>query len=325
MTLQPSRLLILLAFAAIYFSWGSTYLGILIAIRDIPPFLMAGCRFLCAGSILLLWCLALKHPFPSLNSVAKISFSGFLMLFFGNGAVVWVEQHLTSGLTSILVATVPLWFVLLDRHQWKFHLSNKRIVAGILIGFAGVLMLFADTETFNFSGNKIGIISFFVMISGSIIWAIGSLFTKYTSVEGSSAMKASFQMHTAGVALSSAGLITGEHHEFIIENVSMQAVIALLYLIIFGSVIAYMAYVWLLSVRPPSLVGTYALVNPGVAVFLGWLFASERISVQQIIALIIILAGVVLVNFQRLPLNPLKGFPRAVPFRECKGERRVSR
>jgi len=296
---EPSKTLIIAAFAALYIIWGSTYLAIVLAIKNIPPFLMAGTRFFVAGLALYIWCRLQGQATPPFNSVTKISFSGILMLFFGTGAVVWVEQYISSGLTAIIVATLPLWFVIIDKHQWKFHFSNKWIITGLLIGFGGVLMLFVDKKTISFSGDKMKVISFFVMILGTISWAIGSLYSKYKKVEGSTGMKASIQMMAAGLVSILVGLIIGEHYRVIWSNISWGSVLALLYLIVMGSLIGYMAYIWLLSVRPPSLVGTYAYVNPVVAVFLGWLIVHEEITRQQVIALVIILSGVLLVNFSK--------------------------
>jgi len=296
---EPYKALVIAAFAALYIIWGSTYIAIVLAIKDIPPFLMAGSRFFIAGFLLYIWCRLQKQPVPGPDSLIRISFSGILMLFFGTGAVVWVEQFIPSGLTAIIVATLPLWFVIIDRHQWKYHFSNKSIIAGLLIGFAGVLVLFSDKKTISFTGDKIKLISIFVMLAGTISWAIGSLYSKYRKVEGSTGMKASIQMMASGLLFILVGFIIGEHNQLVWNSISLNSVLALFYLIVMGSLVGYMAYVWLLSVKPPSLVGTYAYVNPVVAVFLGWLIANEQITRQQIVALVIILLGVLLVNFSK--------------------------
>lgn len=299
---EPSKLLIIAAFAAIYLIWGSTYIAMLIAIKDIPPMLMAGARFIIAGLLLLGFSLARGESTPGLRSLGKISFSGILMLCVGTGSVAWVEQYISSGLAAIIVATVPLWFVLLDKHQWKFNFSNKWIITGLLIGFAGVLTLVADKQSVNLSGDKMKLISLLVLLGGTISWSIGSLYSKYKAVEGSATMKAAIQMIAAGFACAVLGLLSGEHRHLDLYAVSWNSILAMLYLITIGSLIGYMAYVWLLSVRPPALVGTYAYVNPVVAVFLGWLIASEQISNQQLIALAVILSGVILVTLS----NPKK-------------------
>lgn len=296
---EPSKGLVIAAFAALYIIWGSTYLAILFALRDIPPFFLAGIRFFLAGVILYTWCRIKKQPVPDFTSFSRISFSGILMLFFGTGSLVWVEQYISSGLAAIIVATVPLWFVLLDKHQWKFHFNNKFIIIGLLIGFAGVIALFTGNKDSAVFSGKMQWISFIVLMAGSILWVVGSLYAKYKPMEGSSGMKASIQMMAAGIVSLITGIISGEHNHFDWNNISLPALGGLLYLITFGSLIGFVAYAWLLSVKPPSLVGTYAYVNPVVAVFLGWLFANESISRQQIIALIIILAGVIMVNLTK--------------------------
>jgi drug/metabolite transporter (DMT)-like permease len=301
---QP-KALIIAAFLALYIIWGSTYLGIKYALETIPPFLMVGVRFLIAGLVLLVWCIIKKEAVPSLRSIVTIALAGVLMLFIGNAAVVYAEQYLPSGLVSILVATVPLWFVILDKKQWHYHFSNKQIILGLIVGFAGVMMLFAGKGSAGVTGSKMKIISFFILILGSIGWAIGSLYSKYKKTDGSTFMKVAIQMLAAGVAAWITALFIGEQKNFSIAQVSGTSIIAFVYLIVLGSLVAYSAYIWLLSVRPASLVGTYAYVNPVVAVFLGWLIAGEVITTQQIIALSIVLVGVLLVNFsnEKVPNN----------------------
>jgi drug/metabolite transporter (DMT)-like permease len=301
---NPSKVLVIAAFAALYIIWGSTYLAIFIAIKNIPPFLMAGVRFLIAGLTLYTWCRLQGQSTPDIKSLTKISFTGFLLLFIGNSGLVWVEQYLPSGLSAIIVATVPLWFVILDKRQWKYHFANKQIVFGLLIGFAGVLSLFAGNSKVNFFDSKMKYISFFVLVFGSICWATGSLYAKYKPANGSTGMKASVQMMTAGIVSLLTSIGSGEIQQFSWYQLSVESVLAVLYLITFGSLIGYMSFVWLMSVRPPSLVGTYAYVNPVVAVFLGWLIAHEQITWHQVIALLIILAGVIIVNFSKEKIHP---------------------
>lgn len=293
---KPANSLVIAAFAAIYLIWGSTYLGILLAIEHIPPFFMAGARFIIAGLLLLGWVLYKGEKLPPAKSMVQISFSGLLMLFIGNGAVTWVEQYLPSGLAAIIVATVPLWFVLLDKKQWRFNFSNKGILFGLLIGFAGVVLLFGGNAAGDLFSDPKKTISVFVLIAGTIGWTIGSLYAKYKQVQGSTMMKVAVQMLAAGIAFFITGLLSGEQHTFRLSEVTTTSFAALGYLIVFGSLIGYLAYMWLLSVRPASLVGTYAYVNPVVAVFLGWLVASETVSLQQGIGLAVIITGLLLVN-----------------------------
>jgi drug/metabolite transporter (DMT)-like permease len=298
-TKEPNKFLIIAAFVAIYVVWGSTYIGMLIALESFPPFILSGLRFTIAGLLLFIYCLLRGQKLPPTKSLAMLSFSGILMLFFGTGAVAWVEQYIPSGLAAIIVASVPLWFVLLDKREWKNNFSNKWILIGLLVGFAGVLTLFADKRSFDFSGNRLKLISFFVMLFGAVCWAVGSLFLKYVKVEGTTGMKAAIQMIAAGLLFFIVGALNGDFAGFEPGAASKNSVLAIVYLIFMGSLLGYMSYVFLLGVRSATLVGTYAYVNPVVAVFLGWLIASEPIVGRQVIALGVILAGVILVTLTK--------------------------
>jgi drug/metabolite transporter (DMT)-like permease len=194
---------------------------------------------------------------------------------------------------------VPLWFVLFDKRNWKFNFSNKWIMAGLAIGFLGVLILFIDKKSIDFSGDKMKLFSILILMIGTICWSIGSLYSKYKPMVASTGMKAAFQMMAAGLMSLIVGFITGEHHRLDFGNISSNSWLALLYLITMGSLVGYMAYVWLLSVRSPAIVGTYAYVNPVVAVFLGWLILNESIVSKQLMALAVILCGVILVSFAK--------------------------
>jgi drug/metabolite transporter (DMT)-like permease len=294
-----SKALVLAAFAAVYIIWGSTYLAILLAIKSIPPFLMSACRFFVAGLLLLVWALIKGEPIPDGKSVLKISVAGILTLAFGNALVGWVEQYLPSGLAAILVATVPLWFILLDKRQWNFYFSNKNIIIGLVVGFAGVILLFAGKGAADVFNSKMKTISLIVMVVSTIGWTTGSLYSKYQKINASTLMKVAIQMIAASAVLYIAAFAFGEQRQFAITRVSSQSILALAYLVVMGSLVAYMAYTWLLSIRPPSLVGTYAYVNPVVAVFLGWLVAGEHVNAQKMIGLAIIIAGLVIVNMSR--------------------------
>ena len=296
---QPRQSLVIAAFAAIYIIWGSTFIAVLIAIRDIPPLLMGGFRFTTAGIILFVFARAKKHKIPDTSSSVRIALTGVLTLFMGTGAVAFVEQYITSGFAAIVVATVPIWFILLDKRQWRANFSNAWIVAGLLIGFIGVLTLFADKKSLDFSGDPMKVWSVLILLIGTMCWAIGSLYSKYAAIQGSTLMKASIQMIGAGICSMIAGVLYGEPARFDVHTISNASMLALLYLIFIGSLIGYMAYFWLLSVRSPAIVGTYAYVNPIVAVFLGWLIADETISNQQVVALLIILSGVILVTLSK--------------------------
>ncbi|HVB04413.1 MAG TPA: EamA family transporter [Chitinophagaceae bacterium] len=297
--IKPARSLVIAAFAAIFLIWGSTYTAIAVALRTIPPFIIGGIRFLGAGILLSGWCLLRGERLPDLRSMARNAVAGILMLFCGTTSLIWAEQYLPSGLCAIIVAAIPLWFVILDKRQWKENLSSRLTILGLFIGFGGIILLSGGRGTVNLLHNHLQLVSFIVLLSGGVLWVWGSLFSKYVPIQGTTAMKASLQMVAAGIAGFGAALLTGEYRKFNWRGVNDPSLYALLYLIFMGSLVGYIAYIWLLSVRPAALVGTYAYVNPAVAVLLGWAVIGESVSAIQIAALIIIVGGVMLVNMSK--------------------------
>jgi drug/metabolite transporter (DMT)-like permease len=296
---QNSKLLVLIAFACVYIFWGSTYIAIAIAIRTTPPFLMAAIRFFVAGFILFLWCVLRGEKVPDRISVSKNSLAGILMLFFGTTSLIWVEQYLPASLCSIIIATTPFWFIILDKKHWSQNFSDKFILIGLVIGLAGIILLSANKTSFNLEGNKRQLLCFFVLLMGSMLWSTGSLYSKYSVTKGSTSIKASIQMMSAGLFALIVATSTGEFNGFNWSQISVNAVESMLYLITFGSLVGFIAYIWLLDVRPPAIVGTYAYVNPAVAMFLGWWILNEKINHTQILSLFIILFGVLLVNLSK--------------------------
>jgi drug/metabolite transporter (DMT)-like permease len=297
-TKEPSKGLVIAAFTAVYILWGSTYVGIALAIKTIPPFLMAGTRFFAAGFILYSYCLLSGEKTPDIVSFSKSAFTGLLMLFCGTTGLIWSEQFIPSGLAAVVIASVPFWFVLLDRRNWKTNFSDKFTLAGLLVGFTGILLLFNGKASFSFY-HKAQLIAFFALLIGSAVWAAGSLYSKYSGAKGSTIMLASIQMMAAGIGGLITSFISGETTHFTVSSVSMSSIYAMIYLITFGSLIGYIAYIWLLQVRPPAIVGTYAYVNPVVAMVLGLILNNEMIGGTQIAALVIILSGVLLVNLSK--------------------------
>lgn len=295
----PPKWLIILAFAAIYIIWGSTYLAILVALENIPPFIMSAIRFLIAGIVLFSWCLYKNQGLPTFKNVFSNSLSGILMLVGGTVSVVWAEQYLPTGILAIFVTTLPFWFVLLDKKQWPSYFSNKAIPAGLCLGFAGILLLLGMKPIYHPSSVAMQITAAVAALTGTILWAIGSLFSKYKPTGLSTTMNVSIQLIAAGICCLLLSIISGEQNKFRFTEVTTSSWLALLYLTVMGSLVAYMAYIWLLTVRPPALVGTYAYVNPAIAILLGSVFANEEIQLLQVIALVVILTGVFLVNVSK--------------------------
>lgn len=287
---------IVLAFAAMYIVWGSTYFAIAISVKEIPPLLLAGVRFFTAGSLLFGFCLFKGQRFPSITEIPKIIIPGILILFFGTGSAIWVEQYIESSLTAIIWAFIPMWFIVLDYKKWSVNFKNRFLVLGLLIGIVGIIVLFFDDAKFNFNDKNI-LINIFVAIGGTILFVTGSLLTKYTAeVKITTSMKASVQMIVVGVLSLSLAFAFGETDQILLLEISLDAILSLLYLILFGSIIAYLAFLWLLNKVSSAIVGTYTYVNPLVAIILGWSFLGETVTIRQLVALAIILSSVIMVN-----------------------------
>jgi drug/metabolite transporter (DMT)-like permease len=296
---HASSLMVIVAFATVYIVWGSTYFFIQRTIQEIPPFLMGALRFTTAGILLLAWCAVKGERIWQWNQIKHTIISGVLMLFIGNGAVIWTEQTLSSSLVAILVSAAPLWFVVLDKPKWKENLTSRETVIGLIIGFAGVVLLLSESTMTAFSaGNTLQFWALIIMVIGSISWCAGSLYSKYKST-GSTSVNTAWQMIAAGIAFIPFVFISGEEKNFHWQDVSASAWLDLSYLILFGSLAAYSAYVWLLDVRPATQVSTYAYVNPVVAVLLGVFIGGERMSWMQVAGLVIILGSVLLINLRK--------------------------
>jgi drug/metabolite transporter (DMT)-like permease len=298
---NASPMMVIISFATVYIVWGSTYFFILMALKGFPPMLLGAFRFLIAGAIMLIWSFFRGEKLFNLNDIKNSAVSGTLMLFGGTGVVIWVEQVLPSALVAILVSAAPFWFVLLDKPMWKQSFRNKTTILGLIIGFIGIILLFGEKFNSFFSGisrpGEIG--AMLLILFGSLCWTAGSIFSKYKSTTGSNTVNVGWQMFAAGIPFLICSLLAGEPRHFDWSSIPMNAWLSMWYLILFGSIAAYTAYVWLLQVRPSAQVSTYAYVNPVVAVLLGVFFASENISLLQVFGLIIILGSVLLINLAK--------------------------
>jgi len=297
---QPSTLMVVIAFATVYLVWGSTYFFIQRAVHDIPPFIMGAIRFFIAGILLMGWCIYKREQLFSAHQFKVALITGVLLLFVGNGAVIWAEQNIPSSLAAVLVSAAPLWFVLLDAPKWKENFSSRATIIGLLIGFAGVILLFSERVSLALSshGNTTQVAGLIVLVVGSMCWAGGSLYSKYNG-SGAAIVNTMWQMLAAAAAFGISSLVTNEWKGFQWQAVSTGAWLAVLYLITMGSLAGYSAYVWLLQVRPATQVSTYAYVNPVVAVLLGVFFAGEHMSLLQLSGLAVILTSVLLINLAK--------------------------
>lgn len=298
---KPSWVLIVVAFAIVYIVWGSTYFFIQSAEKGFPALMLGALRFIIAGILMLGWSLLRGEAVFIKKDIKNAAISGTLMLFIGTGAVIWVEQYLPSGIVAIMVSSSPIWFVVLDKSKWIENFRNNATIAGLVIGFAGVILLFSEKIVHAFSpGSSIsGLGNLAMIVVGAMAWAGGSLYSKYSNSTGAASVNSGWQMLIAGIAFVPGSLLRGEFHHFQWQNVSAGAWMSLWYLIFFGSLAGFSAYVWLLQVRSVTIVSTHAYVNPVVAVLLGVFFANEEISILQIVGLLIILASVLMINISK--------------------------
>ena len=288
---SPSRIRLIAGFGTVYILWGSTYLAIRIGVGTIPPFIMGAVRFLIAGSVLYL--VVRPRERPTLEQWKSAAIVGVLLLVFGNGAVMWAEQKMPSGIASLVVAVVPLWMVLLD---WACR-GGKRptaiVMVGVLLGLAGLAILvnpFAPSTT---TVDRVGVLA---LLGGSLSWAVGSLYSKHAPHHPKPLVGPAMQMLAGGVGLAIISVVSGELSEFHPGAVSTHSMLAVLYLVTFGSLVGYSVYIWLLRVATPSAVSTYAYVNPVVAVFLGWLILSEPLTPRTLLAAAVIVGAVALIT-----------------------------
>lgn len=295
---NKNLIVLVAAFAAVYVFWGSTYLAIKYSIETLPPFLMAGSRFAFAGALLYLWGrLGKDYERPSRAHWKTAFVVGTFLLLGGNGGVVIASSYISSSMTALLVATEPFWIVLLS---WVWLGNGRptwRVALGLLVGFAGVWMLIAGRAP---GGSNVGglgqWIGILAVMAGALSWAVGSIYGLKGKSPKSSALTAGMQMIAGSASLFVVGFFRGEHQTFHWSNVSGTSVFALFYLIIFGSLIGFTAYSWLLKNAQPAMVSTYAYVNPVIAVILGWSIAGESMTAQMLIGAFIIIASVVLIT-----------------------------
>jgi drug/metabolite transporter (DMT)-like permease len=284
---------LILAFAAIYVLWGSTYLGIRIAIETIPPFLMAGSRHLIAGILLYPWSRLRGAEKPTRTEWKSTAIIGIALLFISNGTVTWSEQRLPSGIAALLVATIPMWIALLAWLGRGGVRPNRGTIMGLIVGFAGVLLLIGPDRLLGH--GKIDLVASTALILAGISWARGSLYSRTAKLPSSLLLAASMEMLAGGTALIILSGPSGELTHFDLSAVSLRSWLALSYLLVFGSIIGFTAYAWLFRATAPSRVATYAYVNPVIAILLGWGFAGEQLDPHVFVAAGVIVLAVVLI------------------------------
>jgi drug/metabolite transporter (DMT)-like permease len=290
-----SRIPLILGFAAIYLIWGSTYLGIRYAVETIPPFLMMGIRHFVAGSLVFAWARLRGAPAPRFQQWVWALIAGAFLFLGGHGVLAWAEQEVPSGLAALLCATLPLWTVLIARTDHTEPRLGAKACAGVLLGFSGVAILIGPDVL----RQRLDVLAAGGVISSALLWALGTSYTRRVDLPSSKILSAAMQMVCGGVLLLVAGLISGEGGRLHAQDLTARSVFSLAYLIVFGSIVAFTVYTWLVSVSSPSMLSTYAYVNPVIAVLLGSVLAHEAVGARTLVATAVIVGGVVLVSTRR--------------------------
>ena len=292
-----SRAQIIAAFASIYLVWGSTYLAIRYAVQTIPPFIMGGLRFLISGALLYLWARYRGAPSPTRLHWRNAIIAGGFLLLGGNGAVVWAEQFVPSGLTALLVSILPFWLVIIEGVRPPRRRPSGAVLVGLVLGFIGIVVLVGPG---NLGGQgDVRPLGALVLILGSLSWAIGSFWSRDARLPESGLLTTGMEMLGGGALLLIVGLLSGELSQLDVHRISGASAAGLIYLITFGSLIGFTSYIWLLDKVSPARLGTYAYVNPIVAVILGWAIAGERLSLRTAVAAAIVICAVALITTAR--------------------------
>lgn len=287
-----ARVRLVLAFGAVYLIWGSTYLGIAFAIQSIPPFLMASVRFLVAGGVLYAWARLQGGARPRRVQWGWAFLLGALFFLISNGTVAWVEQRLPSGLTALIVAMVSVWTALLEWFRPGGARPTGVVLAGILLGFLGVGLLVLPGGGGGGTEDPTGVL---LLIASTFAWALGSVLSRTADLPASAALVSGMEMLAGGAWLLLASLLAGDWARFVPAAVTVKSAVSLLYLVVFGSLVTFTAFAWLLKVSTPNKVATAGYVNPMVAVFLGWAFGGEALTLRALVASLVIVGSVVLI------------------------------
>jgi len=292
------RARLIAAFAAVYVIWGSTYLAIRFAVQSLPPLLMASARFVIAGAIVLAWArLRDRAAWPTRAEWRVGLISGALLLLGGNGGVSWAEQQVPSGVAALLVAVVPVFMVLLQWLRPGGSRPRAAVFAGVGLGLAGLALLVGpDAMRGGSRGSTLGAL---ILVLASLSWAAGSLYLQIAPKAVSGTMATGAQMLAGGLALLVASVVAGEPAQLDLAHASNSSIVAFLYLLTFGSLIGFTAYVYLLAHTSAAKASTYAYVNPVVAVLLGWAIGHEPVTARTLLAAAVILAGVAIITVTR--------------------------
>jgi len=304
--------MIWMAMLAVYLAWGSTYLAIRFAVESMPPFLMAGTRYLLAGSVFYGLSRLRREPTASRVEWRSAAIVGLLLLLGGNGGVTWAEQRIPSGIAALVIGSTPIWITLLDALNPRGRKPGWQVVLGVLFGFGGVILLIDPASLVQ--GNQVyDLTSMLVLLLSAFLWAVGSLYSREAHLPRSALMNTGLQMLAGAAGLWLMATFTGEWSLLEIRKITTLSAGALLYLIVVGSMVGYAAYIWLLRNAPTPLVATYAYVNPMIAIVLGSALAQEVFTARSLVAGAIIISSVVVINLakNRQPASTVASSPAA--------------
>lgn len=311
---RQARTRLMAAFAAVYVIWGSTYLAIAFAIHSLPPFLMASGRFLFAGGALYLWARFRGAPAPTRSQWMWALLLGGLFFLVGNGAVVWVEQRMSTSLTALIVAMVSVWTVLLEWLRPGGSRPAGMVLIGIVLGFVGVALLVLPGGTGDGHADPVGVM---LLMCSTFTWALGSVLSRTADLPDTLTLASGMEMLAGGALLLVLSALTGDMGHFVPSAVTFKSLASFIYLVVFGSLVAFTCFAWLLKVTSPNKVATAGYVNPMVAVFLGWAFGGETLSTGSWIASLVIVASVVLIITGReIAFRPAEPRPGPEPLAE---------
>jgi drug/metabolite transporter (DMT)-like permease len=291
---RPQTWKIVLAFAIIYLVWGSTFLAIRVGVREVPPFLLAGMRFLAAGVVLYAWMRAKGTASPSAREWSSATLLAVLIFVFDYGLLFWAEQRVPSGIAAVMLATIPAFMAISEIFILRTQRLTLRLAIALLIGIGGVAVLV--NHSMRFGEVSIDTTGACALLVAAVSWSVASALTRKLPLPSSKVMSSGSQMLAGGVLLTIAAFGLGEFRGFHVQTVSRGAWLALLYLIVAGSIVAFTAYVWLIHHEAPTKVGTYAYVNPVVAVLLGYFFGGEAIGPRTILGTALVLISVIVIT-----------------------------
>lgn len=291
----------LLAFGIIYFVWGSTYIFIRIGVHAVPPLLFAAIRFFIAGLVLVAWAFARREPWPKGREWLSISLLAALIFVCDYGLLFWAEQKVASGIAAVIMATIPVFITIAEILLLRTQRMTLRLAGALAIGIAGVAVLMA--RSFNLGTAPISPLGAMALIAAAISWSVASIMTRKLPLPSSKVLSSGAQMFVGGVMLAAVAAAFGEPRRFHPADVPGQAWFALVYLIVMGSIIGFTSYLWLIHRESPTKVGTYAYVNPVVAVLLGYFLGGEPLGLRTILGTVLVLASVLLITIGKSPRN----------------------